>query len=301
LLLILLVIIIYKMSNSLLKLKNILIWIIYLFGFVSSKIFKSLEIIENPRALQQNTTLNKTTMLAVNSTISNSTLLTSAEVEQIRNFHKLVKQIQYQGEWKKEARNNSFFDNPSGLMKMQVFIYAISANGRQIQINFMIQDGIYRDKWYMFEQDYLYFYNGDADSDITYTVTDTDIVLHDKNKDYRHSVIKAYNLFHNYRRYDKYYFDNLDIHFLKATPDFDTLTGYMYFSDLLIDIRFDLVRQRREEVTYTSFQYGSVMLILTMCYLINNVIFISELLTSTFNSKSVSMFINLVLYIDDIL
>jgi hypothetical protein len=252
-------------------------------SFRSTITRKNAEMVENPRYLQQNSTNIDESILQA---YELNTTLPSNTTRELHNFHSKIAHIQYEGEWKIGNRNNSFLKNSKGYMKLQVIVYGVSLNGRQIELSFTIQDGQYKDNWYIIEQDYLYMYNSDTDSDISYNITNKEIILHDKNFDYRHSIIKAFRLFSYYNGYTKYYFDSLDISFHKET-NFTSLSGNMYYSDLLVDINFSLNKSDAKELNYTALQFSIVLLICSLIYLAHNLLLVKKVITFTLNTKSV--------------
>jgi hypothetical protein len=175
----------------------ILTMILNIKAFKGTSIRKHVEVFENPRFLQVNSTV------PFNSTVNSTEVLNNKE---LYNFQQAIEKIRYEGKWVMGSRNNSFLTAASGIMELHIGVYNITANGREIQMKFVIQDGEYKDNWYIIEQNYLYFYNNDADSDVGYNITDSDIVLYDKGYSFRQSTIKAYNLFSYYMRFGNIYF-----------------------------------------------------------------------------------------------
>jgi hypothetical protein len=157
------------------------------FAFKGNFNRKLIQIIENPK--------DYPTEDVFNATFPNDLIL--------NDFHNAIHQMQFEGFWINGTRNNTFLETNSGAIKMQVGIYNITKNGREVQIKFTIQDGEYRNSWYIIEQSYVYFFNNDQDSDYKYNITDNEIVLNDKNVTYRQSTIKALHLFNYYLRYGK--------------------------------------------------------------------------------------------------
>jgi hypothetical protein len=184
------------MLNRLIVLTTVLAWVVS----KGTLVRKYVQVIENPnpRLLDELT----------GSTNSTNTTESSNNTE-LYNFHQVIDRVQFEGTWVNGSRMNDFFSTDSGIMKLQIGVYKITANGREIQMRFIIQNGLYKDSWYMIEQNYLYFFNNDADSDIAYNVTDVDITLEDKGLSFRQSTIKAYNLFYYYMRLGKISYLNL--------------------------------------------------------------------------------------------
>jgi hypothetical protein len=163
---------------------------------------KHIRTFENPRYLEE--VDNRTANVEIIYSYNNLGNKTENELEK---FHKAISLIEYEGTWTNSTSQNDLFEQTSGLIKLQIIVSNISRNGKDLQLRFTINDGVYKDRWFVIEQEYLYFNISGADSDIYYNITESEVTMTDAAVGkYRSTLIQAYNLFNYYGRYSNFYF-----------------------------------------------------------------------------------------------